>query len=372
MPDKFLSEFKPFSLTDNFLEKYKEVTPPFGFNGLGYFTYMRTYSRLKNDGTNEQWWETVARVVNGTYNMQKKWIIGNRLEWNEWKAQSSAQEMFDRMFHMKFLPPGRGLWAMGTLITEEKGLYAALNNCSFISTKDIKRDLSKPFIFLMDMSMLGVGVGFDMKGAGQLVVKGVNKEKEVQTYVIPDTREGWVESVRLLIDSYFIGSCEHSFDYSEIREAGLPIKGFGGICAGHKPLEELHKNIRNVLGKIIGKEITVRAIVDIFNYIGKAVVAGNIRRCLPLFYEVLTEKGFKKIKELTQEDRVWTASGYKKVLNVFNTGKQKVLKIKTLNNTEYKSTENHIFLVYNQQNGFMWKKIKDINPETDFLVKPKK
>ena len=33
--------------------------------------------------------------------------------------------MYDRIFNMKFLPPGRGLWAMGTAITEEKGLYAA-------------------------------------------------------------------------------------------------------------------------------------------------------------------------------------------------------------------------------------------------------
>ena len=90
MPDRIVSDFKPFRLTENFLEKYKNVTPPFGFNGLGYFTYMRTYSRLKDDGTNEQWHETVARVVNGTYNMQKKYIMGSRLYWNEQKAQYSA------------------------------------------------------------------------------------------------------------------------------------------------------------------------------------------------------------------------------------------------------------------------------------------
>ena len=41
-------------------------------------------------------------------------------QWNEFKAENSAQEMYDRMFMMKFLPPGRGLWAMGTKITEEK------------------------------------------------------------------------------------------------------------------------------------------------------------------------------------------------------------------------------------------------------------
>lgn len=36
---------------------------------------------------------------------------------------------------MKFLPPGRGLWAMGSKLTTERRLYAALNNCAFVSTE---------------------------------------------------------------------------------------------------------------------------------------------------------------------------------------------------------------------------------------------
>jgi hypothetical protein len=50
--------------------------------------------------------ETVERVVNGTYNMQKKWIETHQLGWNPWKAQKSAQEMYTRIYEMKFLPPG--------------------------------------------------------------------------------------------------------------------------------------------------------------------------------------------------------------------------------------------------------------------------
>ena len=42
--------------------------------------------------------------------------------------------MYDKIYNFKFLPPGRGLWAMGTAITEEKKLFAALNNCAFVST----------------------------------------------------------------------------------------------------------------------------------------------------------------------------------------------------------------------------------------------
>jgi len=35
-------------------------------------------------------------------------------------ARTSAEDMYERIFTMKFLPPGRGLWAMGTPLTEEK------------------------------------------------------------------------------------------------------------------------------------------------------------------------------------------------------------------------------------------------------------
>ena len=164
-----------FKLSENFVSKYKRKKAPFGFNGLGELVYMRTYSRIKDDGKNERWWETVQRVVEGTYSMQKNHIDNYQLGWNAWQAQKSAQEMYDRIFNMKFLPPGRGLWAMGTAITEEKGLYAALNNCAFVSTSTLKEDYSKPFCFLMDASMLGVGVGFDTKGANEIVVKGINK-----------------------------------------------------------------------------------------------------------------------------------------------------------------------------------------------------
>ena len=110
-----------FKLSEKFIDKYKRKKAPFGFNGLGELVYMRTYSRIKEDGKNERWWETVQRVVEGTYSMQKSHIESLSLGWNAWQAQKSAQEMYDRIFNMKFLPPGRGLWAMGTPITEEKG-----------------------------------------------------------------------------------------------------------------------------------------------------------------------------------------------------------------------------------------------------------
>jgi len=276
-------EQNKFKLSDNFINKWKRKKPPFGFNGLGELVYMRTYSRIKEDGKNERWWETVQRVVEGTYSMQMNHIDSHQLGWNPWQAQKSAQDMYERIFNMKFLPPGRGLWAMGTPITEDKGLYAALNNCAFVSTKTLKDDYSKPFCFLMDASMLGVGVGFDTKGAGEILVKGVDKDRET-TFEIPDTREGWVESLRLLLESYFHGQPKVKFDYSKIRLAGEPIKGFGGVSSGPEPLEEVHGDIRKVLENNSGNPITITTIVDIMNLIGKCVVAGNVRRTAEIVF----------------------------------------------------------------------------------------
>ncbi|KAL1915319.1 uncharacterized protein VTP21DRAFT_6777 [Calcarisporiella thermophila] len=276
-----------FRLSKQFLAKYKDAIPPFGFNGLGEIVYRRTYSRLKADGDREQWWETVERVVNGTFNMQKRHIDHNGLPWDPWKAQASAQNMYDRIYNMKFLPPGRGLWAMGSPLTEERGMFAALNNCAFVSTEnmwDRRAAPSTPFTFLMDAAMLGVGVGFDTKGAQvaanrNILVIEPNTSKPVQKYIIPDSREGWVKSVGLLIESYFEKNMGvQEFDYSQIRPAGQPIKGFGGLSSGPGPLKELHDNIRSTLEKNIGSPITVTSIVDLMNMIGKCVVSGNVRR----------------------------------------------------------------------------------------------
>ena len=301
-----------FTLSNNFVNKYKRKKPPFGFNGLGELVYMRTYSRIKENGKNERWWETVQRVVEGTYSMQKRWIDSHSLGWNPWQAQASAQEMYDRMFNMKFLPPGRGLWAMGTAITEEKGLYAALNNCAFVSTSTLKEDYSKPFCFLMDASMLGVGVGFDVKGTGEIMVKSPNKNRKSEQFEIPDTREGWVESLKLLLDSYFHGTSVVYFNYDIIRGEGEPIKGFGGVSSGHKPLKEVHQEIRKVLDKNIDEPITTTTIVDIMNLVGKCVVAGNVRRTAEIVFgdpydeEYLDLKNYKVNKH--REQYGWTSN----------------------------------------------------------------
>jgi hypothetical protein len=288
-----------FKLNRDFLKRYSTQQAPFGFEGLGELVYRRTYSRIKTNGVNEEWYETVKRVVEGTFTMQQQWIEKHQLGWNSEKAQKTAQQMYDRIFTLKFLPPGRGLWAMGSPIINKRKMYAALNNCAFVSTATIDTDFSKPFEFLMDMSMLGVGVGFDTKGTQKITIHA--PIQPIRTITIADSREGWVDSVKQLIHSYFVcGQQRVEFDYSAIRAAGLPIKVFGGTSSGYEPLEELHVNIRNTLDACVGQPISTTVIVDIQNYIGKCVVAGNVRRTAEIVFgdyksdEYLDLKNYEK------------------------------------------------------------------------------
>ncbi len=69
MKKNFFRKFSTFRMNDDFIALYKERKVNFGFNGLGNLVYKRTYSRIKDDGMNEEWYETVRRVVEGCFNM---------------------------------------------------------------------------------------------------------------------------------------------------------------------------------------------------------------------------------------------------------------------------------------------------------------
>ena len=291
-----------FRLNEEFLASYRDKKAPFGFrdaggNSVGEITFLRTYSRKKEDGTKETWVDVCQRVIEGMYSLQKEHCKTNRLPWSDAKAQASAKEAFDRLFNLKWTPPGRGLWVMGTPIVNVQKNSAALQNCAFVSTLEMtKLNPAKPFGFLMEASMLGVGVGFDDKGAEKEFTIHEPKS-ECTTVVIPDTREGWVESTVELINSYLKAdqNCLE-FDYSEIRPAGAPISTFGGTAAGHEPLERLHNYINNLFKGRSGELVTKKDIADIGNLIGVCVVSGNVRRSAELLIGSIDDQDFLNLK----------------------------------------------------------------------------
>jgi adenosylcobalamin-dependent ribonucleoside-triphosphate reductase len=290
-----------FNLSEDFLNGYKNRKAPFGYrdaagNSVGEITFLRTYSRLKEDGTKETWVDVCERVINGMYSLQKDHAKNNRLPWSDTKAAASAKEAFERLFELKWSPPGRGLWVMGTPIVMAQRNSAALQNCAFVSTKEMtKADPSRPFTFLMEASMLGVGVGFDDKGADKDFP--IYEPQGEETYVVPDTREGWVKSLELIINAYLRPDQKNPvFDYSEVRPAGTPIKTFGGTAAGHEPLERLHNHITKLFAGRAGEKVTRRDLADIGNMIGVCVVSGNVRRSAELLIGRIDDLDFLNLK----------------------------------------------------------------------------
>jgi len=290
-----------FKLAEEFVAPYRAKKAPFGYqdaagNSVGEITFLRTYSRLKADGTKETWVDVCERVINGMYSLQKDHAKTARLPWSDAKAASSAKEAFDRLWNLKWTPPGRGLWVMGTPIVNVQRNSAALQNCAFVSTGSMtKTDPAKSFAFLMEASMLGVGVGFDDKGADKEFT--IYAPQGETPYVIPDTREGWVESTATLINSYLKPDSKTPvFDYQEIRSAGEPIKTFGGTAAGADPLVKLHEYVTNLLHGRAGELLTRRDIADIGNMIGVCVVSGNVRRSAELLIGRIEDEEFLNLK----------------------------------------------------------------------------
>ena len=142
--------------------------------------------------------------------------------------------------------------------------------------------------------MVGIGVGFDTLGAKTFSIKEPQWTND--TLLIEDSREGWVNSVHILLDGYILGKKVPNFDYSAIRGKGEPIRGFGGTSSGPGPLIELHNNLRELLGPKVGELIESVDIVDIENLIGRCVVAGNVRRSAALAIGGYDDKDYLTMK----------------------------------------------------------------------------
>lgn len=307
-----------FRLSPEFVRRYVGQQPAWGYGLLSYVTYKRTYARrvtqaqleaeslryfgvplaVGSTQTSEEFWQTCVRVVEGVSSIIKQHVRDTGQTWSDDEEQHHAQEMFRRIWAFKFTPPGRGLWGMGTEALELKG-SAILNNCGFESTEFLAADFADPFCTLMDYSMLGVGMGFDILGAGTITLQepfhGVNK------HTIPDTREGWIDAVRITLNA-FVGKGElpGGWDFSKIRREGKPLKTFGGTASGPGPLKKLLAEVERLCRAEIGRPVSSTFIVDVMNVIGVCVVAGNVRRSSEIAIADAEDKEFQTLKDNTQ------------------------------------------------------------------------
>jgi adenosylcobalamin-dependent ribonucleoside-triphosphate reductase len=167
---------------------------------------------------------------------------------------------------------------------------------------------------MMDALMMGVGVGGDTKGTGSLKLK--EPKQGNYTFTVEDSREGWVELLRTILDGYSNGTlAPKEIDYSRVRLAGTPIKGFGGVSSGPDPLKLLIEDIHKLLSPVAKEEkpLTSTTIVDLFNFIGKCVVSGNIRRSAECMLSDPNDLAFLDLKDPKKfgselKDRRWASN----------------------------------------------------------------
>mgnify|MGYP000949768231 CR=1 FL=1 len=236
---------------------------------VGYVTFKRTYARPTTKGHTEEWEDTVNRVIESA---NKQLGVGF--------TEQEQEEFKSIMMNLKGTVAGRFLWQMGTKTVDRLGL-PSLQNCAFVVVDQPIR----PFTWAFEMLMLGSGVGFNIQKENvyQLpkVLKKVKVERKDENdadFIVPDSREGWVELLRRVLEASFITGEGFTYACHLIRHKGAVIKGFGGTASGPDDLVWGMQEINKILNARSGKKIQPVDALDLMNIIGRIVVAGNVRR----------------------------------------------------------------------------------------------
>lgn len=322
--DRFRGRQRSYKfLEKDFLSKYKHSPEPFKFD-LGKVTYYRTYARpIPEENRRESWWETVARVVDFSSDLEYQAIMranGNVSVLEIESIKKTATELYDMMFNLKLFPSGRTLWVGGSKTSYENPISNF--NCSFVTIDDYAK-----FSEMLLVLMLGTGVGLSVEQKYVSKLPKLNKKVEVihKTYkfnpevkehtelvnlndgilkiIVGDSRFGWSKAIEMFFD--ILSRKQYGdidtliIDYDYVRPYGSRIKTFGGHASGHDALQTIFQKIDDMIkSKKESGRVSIKPIdsLDIATAIAEGVVAGGTRRsalivfCDPTDTEVLEAK----------------------------------------------------------------------------------
>ena len=268
-------------------------------NETGKLVFERTYSRIKPDGSREQWPETVERVVDGNLA-----LVDSR-----YHEPNERENLIRLMTEFKILPGGRHLWASGVKNAQH------LFNCWVAGWTEKPSDHFE-FTFMRLMEGGGVGANYSnrylaeyppvqqelyvhvvcdpdhpdydtMKEAGVLSTE--YDPDWAGAFVIEDSREGWASALVDLIDTHYRDEVTHFqrvYDVSRVRPAGAKLKTFGGTASGPLPLARMLIDVCEVFNDSYADNypldfpqgITGMDAMAIDHAIAQCVVAGGVRR----------------------------------------------------------------------------------------------
>lgn len=286
---------KPFRFNRDFLDPYYRKGDPFQ-SLLARSTYLTKYCRGR-----ETWTDTIRRVVEANVSLASD------------VDEKEAQLLFHLFWTGQALPPGRGLWTGGV-----EGIPAdARYNCWYTTLYGID-----DWCWTANQLMLGGGVGVGLseirnmpvvqrEPAARLAVwcseihPDVNDVRpdpksylngQTPIFKVPDSREGWVEALRTVLRAAF-ESKDLIIDVTDVRARGLPIRTFGGIACGPGPLTNLLRSAWNIVRGAAGRHLTSVECLDITNFIGLCIKAGNVRRSALIVLGDADDQPFRDAKK---------------------------------------------------------------------------
>lgn len=250
----------------------------------------RTYNRPLNDqGTVfETWEQTVDRVVGHQAWLWERALNGLHLRNNV--ELKELDELRTLMLERKVLTAGRTLWLGGTDVAKTR--EASQFNCSFTHVETVYDVVDVLWLLLQ-----GCGVGF-RPIIGQLtgfvrpipvveVVRSTRtidefnsgirgRESNLETYdaatrtwtiSIGDSAEAWAKSIGKILAGKYPAE-RLVLDFSEIRPAGIRLKGYGWISSGDDAVSRAYTHIVSILNRRAGDLLSRIDILDIVNWLG--------------------------------------------------------------------------------------------------------
>lgn len=225
------------------------------------FQFYDKYSRFNYDlGRRETWVETVTRAVDYLRELSQ-----NKLSDKEYEAIHKG------ILEMKVMPSMRLLAMAGDPARRSN---IAIYNCSYLPVDSIDS-----FVEALIISMNGCGVGYSVERRYIEQMPRILRQngRKQPVHIVKDTSEGWANSLRTGLLTWFAGE-DISFDYSEVRPAGAPLKVKGGRASGPEPLRLMLNFAREKVLARQGGFLTSLDAHDIMCAVGGAAVSGGVRR----------------------------------------------------------------------------------------------
>jgi len=227
---------------------------------LSNITHHMKYAKFRKEfNRRETWEETVERNVA----MHVKKFP---------KLKEEVERAYEFVKNKKVLPSMRSMQFAGKPIEVNP---SRIYNCGYLPVDDWRA-----FSEIMFLLLGGTGIGFSVQKHHIEKLPEIKKPlPRKRRYLIGDSIEGWADAVKHLIKSYFYGTSEVVFDYSDIREKGAMLVTSGGKAPGPQPLHDCLHNLKKILNqKEVGSKLTSLEVHDMVCHIADAVLAGGIRR----------------------------------------------------------------------------------------------